>query len=89
MPEPVSAAPDVRAPSGRGGRPQRERHVFLALRAFATAALAYALTVVAWIATTLTLLPLALRGRPIGRRPVARSPDEPAAEPAARRALRL
>ncbi len=89
MPEPVSAAPDVRAPRGRGGRPQHERHVSLALRAFATAALAYALTVVAWIATTLTLLPLALRGRPIGRRPAARSPDEPIAEPTTPRALRL
>ena len=80
---------DAPAPRARQGGHRHERHVVLAMRAFATAVVAYVLTVFAWIATTLTLLPLALRGRPIGRRPVARSPDESVAEPSPRRALRL
>ncbi|HVI95221.1 MAG TPA: hypothetical protein VM753_14510 [Anaeromyxobacter sp.] len=88
MLEPESL-PDAPAPGGRPGGPQHERHVTLAIRAFATAAVAYCLTVVAWIATTLTLLPLALRGGPIGRRPAARPRGEPAVEPPAPRALRL
>jgi hypothetical protein len=72
---------DAPAPRARPGGHRHERHAVLAIRAFATAAVAYFLTVVAWIATTLTLLPLALRGSPIGRRPVARSPGDSVAEP--------
>ena len=87
MLEPESP-PDAR-PAGRPGGPQHERHATLAIRAFASAAVAYCVTVVAWIATTLTLLPLAVGGGPIGRRPVARRRGEPAVEPPAPRALRL
>ena len=84
-----SSLPDAPPPSGRVGGQQHERHVVLAFRAFATATVAYCVTVVAWIATTLTLLPIALRRGPIGRRPVARSPGDSVAEPSTPRALRL
>ncbi len=63
-------------------------HAVLALRALATSFVAYCHSVVAWVATALTLLPVALEHGPLGRRPEAPAEPEELVEPLPRKASR-
>jgi hypothetical protein len=63
-------------------------HAVVALRALATSFVAYCQSVVAWVATALTLLPVALERGPLGRRPAAPPEREELAEPLPRQASR-
>jgi hypothetical protein len=80
---------EARVQIGEGfARTRRVHHAVLALRAIATSFVAYCLSVVAWVATALTLLPVAFERGPLGRRPVVRAEREEIAEPLPRKALR-
>jgi hypothetical protein len=69
-------------------RTRRIHHAVLALSALATSFVAYCQSVVAWVATALTLLPVALERGPLGRRPMAPAEREELVEPLPRKASR-
>jgi hypothetical protein len=70
-------------------RPPHELHAVLAARALVTSIVAFAVSLVAWLAATMTLLPLAWRRAPLGRRaPALPMPDQERVDVLPRKALR-